>query len=64
MHSFIMNWQQMIRPDKIQVTSNPTTASLSVNRWSAGSDYHRQRAAADHPLFALWAAITAVKFEG
>ena len=26
-----MNWQKMIKPEKVQVTSNPLTASLFVN---------------------------------
>jgi len=34
-----MNWQQMIRPDKIRSPATRPTASLSVNRCERGSGF-------------------------
>jgi DNA-directed RNA polymerase subunit alpha len=60
-----MNWQQMIRPDKIQVTSNPTYGKFVCEPLERGFGITIGNALRRIILSSLYgAAITAVKFEG
>jgi DNA-directed RNA polymerase subunit alpha len=60
-----MNWQQMIRPDKIQVTSNPTYGKFVCEPLERGFGITIGNSLRRIILSSLYgAAITAVKFEG
>ncbi len=60
-----MNWQQMIRPDKIQVTSNPTYGKFVCEPLERGYGVTIGNSLRRIILSSLYgAAITAVKFEG
>jgi DNA-directed RNA polymerase subunit alpha len=60
-----MNWQQMIRPDKIQVTSNPTYGKFVCEPLERGFGITIGNSLRRVILSSLYgAAITAVKFEG
>ena len=60
-----MNWQQMIRPDKIQVTSNPTYGKFVCEPLERGFGITIGNSLRRIILSSLFgAAITAVKFEG
>jgi DNA-directed RNA polymerase subunit alpha len=60
-----MNWQQMIRPEKIQVTSNPTYGKFVCEPLERGFGITIGNSLRRIILSSLYgAAITAVKFEG
>jgi DNA-directed RNA polymerase subunit alpha len=60
-----MNWQQMIRPDKIQVTSNPTYGKFVCEPLERGFGITIGNSLRRVILSSLYgAAITAVKLEG
>lgn len=60
-----MNWQQMIRPDKIQVTSNPTYGKFVCEPLERGFGITIGNSLRRIILSSLYGvAITAVKFEG
>jgi DNA-directed RNA polymerase subunit alpha len=60
-----MNWQQMIRPDKIQVTSNPTYGKFVCEPLERGFGITIGNSLRRIILSSLYgAAITAVRFEG
>jgi DNA-directed RNA polymerase subunit alpha len=60
-----MNWQQMIRPEKIQVTSNPTYGKFVCEPLERGFGITIGNSLRRVILSSLYgAAITAVKFEG
>ena len=60
-----MNWQQMIRPDKIQVTSNPIYGKFVCEPLERGFGITIGNSLRRIILSSLYgAAITAVKFEG
>jgi DNA-directed RNA polymerase subunit alpha len=60
-----MNWQQMIRPEKIQVTSNPTYGKFVCEPLERGFGITIGNSLRRIILSSLYGvAITAVKFEG
>jgi DNA-directed RNA polymerase subunit alpha len=60
-----MNWQQMMKPDKVQVTSNPTYGKFVCEPLERGFGITMGNALRRVILSSLYgAAVTSIKFEG